>query len=248
MATFNIKAGNTSPAIEYALTPTTVNLTGASVVFRMRPIGTTTWSLSAAATVVTATGTPTVRYAWAAGNTATPGFYEAEFVVTYTDTTVETFPNSEFITINIAGDETGTSADINNVRFLIGDTDSTDYAITNDNIAFALSQASDDLYLAASICCRALAAKYANLVDTKFESVSSNYSQLQNNYTKLAARLESQSKKFGKGGLGVPLVGGISISDVDSVEQDSDRIPSKFRRDQYANPPRGAREDWWGWT
>lgn len=134
------------------------------------------------------------------------------------------------------------------VRFLIGDTDTTDQRVSDEEINFALGQASNDTYLAAAICCRAIAAKYANLVDTKFESVSSNYGQLQEHYTKLAARLESQSKKFGKGGLGVPLVGGISISDVDSVEQDSDRIPSKFRRDQYANPPRGAREDWWGWT
>lgn len=248
MATFNIKQDDTSPSILFALTPTSVNLGGATVQFRMRPIGATAWTIEESAVVAVAVDNPTVRYDWAATDTETPGFYEAEFVVTYSDNSVETFPNSEFITINVVGEETGLSERINNVRFLIGDTDSTDYAITNDNISFALTQANDDLYLAAAICCRALAAKYANLVDTKFESVSSNYGQLQTNYTKLAARLETQSKKFGRGGLGIPLVGGISISDVDAVEQDSDRIPSKFRRDQYANPPRGAREDWWGWT
>jgi hypothetical protein len=214
----------------------------------MRPVGTTAWTLSEAATIITATVSPTVEYDWVSGDTATPGFYEAEFVVTYLGGDIETFPNSEFITVNIFGDETGTSAAINNVRFLIGDTDSTDYAITNDNILFALAQASNDVYLAASICARALAAKYANLVDTRFESVSSNYSQLQDNYNQLAMRLERQSKKFAANGLGIPLAGGISISEIDSVESDTDRVPSKFRRDQYANPPRGGLEEGFGWV
>jgi hypothetical protein len=247
MATFDIKTGDTRPSIVYALTPTTVDLSGASVAFRYRIAGTTTWTTKTA-TVSTPTGTPTVLYNWQTGDTATPGFYEAEFVVTYLGGDIETFPNSEFITVNIFGDETGTSAAINNVRFLIGDTDSTDYAITNDNIAFALAQAGNDVYLAASICARALAAKYANLVDTRFESVSSNYSQLQDNYNQLAMRLERQSKKFAANGLGIPLAGGISISEIDSVESDTDRVPSKFRRDQYANPPRGGLEEGFGWV
>ena len=247
MPTFNIKENDTSPAILYALTPTTVSLVSASVQFRMRTIGATTWALTEDAVVVTETGTPTVRYDWATSDTATPGFYEAEFVVTYADASVETFPNSEFITISIVGDETGISERINNVRFLIGDTDSSDYAITNDNIAFALTQAGDDVYVAGAICARALAAKYANLVDTDFESVSSNYSQLQTNYTKLAQKLEAQSKKYGSRGLGLPAAGGITYSGIRANDLNDDRVQPKFKQDQFANPPVGYDPERYGY-
>ena len=140
------------------------------------------------------------------------------------------------------------TSDRDAVRFLVGDTDTTDQRVTDEEIAFALSQASDDVYLAAAICARALAGKYANLVDTKFESVSSNYSDLRDNYTRLATQLERQSKKFAANGLGIPAAGGMSISEIDSVESDTDRVPSKFRRDQYANPPRGGLEEGFGWV
>ena len=247
MPTFNIKENDTSPAILYALTPTSVNLGSAAVQFRMRSVGSTTWTLTADAVVVTATVTPTVRYDWDAADTTTPGFYEAEFVVTYSDSTVETFPNSEFITINIVGDETGLSERINNVRFLVGDTDSSDYAITNDNVSFALTQAGDDVYLAAAICARALAGKYATYVDTKFEDVSSDYSQMSENYYKLATRLEAQSKKYGSRGLGLPVAGGLTYSDIEANDLNDDRVQPKFKQDQFANPPRGYDPDIYGY-
>jgi len=247
MTTFNIKRNDTSPAILFALTPTSVSLNAAAVRFRMRPVGATAFTLDEEAVIVTPVTTPTVRYDWDAADTATPGFYEAEFVVTYSDNTVETFPNSEFITVNIVGDETGTSADINNVRFLIGDTDSTDYAITNDNIAFSLTQAGGDVYVAAAICARALAAKYASLVDTQFESVSSDYSQLSENYYKLAVRLEAQAKKFGSKGLGIPVAGGLTYSDIEANDLNDDRVQPKFKQDQFANPPRDYEGDKYGY-
>ena len=102
MAVFYIRENDTSPAILYALTPTTVSLAGASVQFRMRSIWKDTFDITGAAVVVTETGTPTVRYDWIASDTATPGFYVAEFVVTYADTTIETFPNYNplFVVVN----------------------------------------------------------------------------------------------------------------------------------------------------
>lgn len=102
---FKIKEGDTSPSIQYALTPTSVVLTGASVVFSMRDRATGTIKVNRqAATIVTATVTPTVQYDWVTADTDTAGTYEAEFEVTYADTTVETFPNDGFITVTITGD------------------------------------------------------------------------------------------------------------------------------------------------
>ena len=134
---------------------------------------------------------------------------------------------------------------INNVRFLIGDTDSSDYAITNDNISFSLTQSGDNIYLAAAICARALAGKYSTYVDTKFESVSSDYSQLAENYYKLARRLEQQAKKY-SAGLGVA-AGGLTYSDIEANDENPDRVKPKFRQDQFANPPRGFEGDKYGY-
>lgn len=102
---FTIKRGDTSPGIEYALLPASISLVGASVRFQMRQgWGARETIVDEPATVVTATVTPTVQYAWQAGNTAVAGFYEAEFRVVYADNTVETFPNSGFIGVLVSDD------------------------------------------------------------------------------------------------------------------------------------------------
>lgn len=124
------------------------------------------------------------------------------------------------------------------VRFLTGDTDTTDRQVTDEEIAFALLQTADDIYNAGAVICRGLAGKYARLVDTSIESVSSAYSQRVTHYTDLAARLIKEGKRFGSVGLGVPVAGGMSISGMEAVEDDADRVPSAFRVDQFSNPPR----------
>lgn len=101
---FYLKKGDTSPSLLYAISPATTDLTGATVSFNMRLSGGATKVSRAAAVVVTATGTPTVRYDWKAADTDTAGFYEAEFEVTYAGGAVETFPNSDFIRVSITGD------------------------------------------------------------------------------------------------------------------------------------------------
>lgn len=131
------------------------------------------------------------------------------------------------------------ASDKDAVRFLIGDTDVTDAALTDEEIAYALAQ-NPNIYAAAAICARAIAGKYATEVDTKFESVSVNYSQKAKAYYELAKRLERQAKT--QGGLGIPLAGGISITERDSVNEDSDRIPPSFYTDQFRNPDGGRDE------
>jgi hypothetical protein len=106
MSTFYIKTGDTSPAIRYALEPSSVVLTGASVRFQMRQRrsrgGATL--IDAAAVVVTVTGTPTVEYQWEAADTANTGTFEAEFRVTYPNGRIETFPNDGFISVKVSED------------------------------------------------------------------------------------------------------------------------------------------------
>jgi hypothetical protein len=101
--TFFIKRGDTSPAVRYALEPLDTNLTGATVRFQMRTRG-GAQVLDAPAQVITATLTPTVQYAWQPSDTATAGQFEAEFRILYADASIETFPNSGFISIRVAED------------------------------------------------------------------------------------------------------------------------------------------------
>jgi len=102
---FTLKRGDTSPSIIFSLAPTSVVLTGATARFSMRSRFTGAIKVNrAVAVVVTATGTPTVRYDWQSADSDTSGSYEAEFEITYAGGAVETFPNSGFIPVEISGD------------------------------------------------------------------------------------------------------------------------------------------------
>lgn len=101
MATFTIKKNDTSPALEYTLSPA-VDLTGASVRFHMRSRG-GALKVDAAASITTPTP-GIVQYDFLAVDTDTVGTYEAEFEVTYADNTIETFPNSGYLIVNISDD------------------------------------------------------------------------------------------------------------------------------------------------
>ena len=126
-----------------------------------------------------------------------------------------------------------TTDDLDAVRFLVGDTTSP-YQLSDLEVTFALDQ-NANIYGAAAICARALAARFARRVDIKFETVESKYSQLRDSYEQLARSLDAQAKK--RGGLGIPLAGGISRADVENVENTPDRVKPFFYDNWGNNPP-----------
>lgn len=103
MSTFAIKRNDTSPSWVVTLTEAAGNLSGATVNMHMKLPGASSAKVDAACTIVDATA-GTVRYDWSSGDTDTAGLYEAEFEVTYSDATVETFPNVGFFLVNVDGD------------------------------------------------------------------------------------------------------------------------------------------------
>ena len=108
MMTFSMKQNDTSPAMLATLQDASgaaVDITGASVRFHMRQIGSTQVKVDAAATIVSALD-GTVRYNWIAADTADIGSYQAEFEVTYADASIETFPNDGYIRVEITDDIT----------------------------------------------------------------------------------------------------------------------------------------------
>ena len=94
--TFYIKQNDTKPSLFAQLLSegSAIDLTGATVRFHME-------SGVDSPAVITDAATGNVRYDWSTGDTATPGIFHAEFEVTFSDGTVETFPNDGYLSINI---------------------------------------------------------------------------------------------------------------------------------------------------
>lgn len=128
---------------------------------------------------------------------------------------------------------TATAAEqLDSVRFLVGDTDTNDQQVQDEEIAFALEQTGSNIYYAASWVARGIAAKYSRLVDTDLDGqLAESYSQLQTHYSKLSDRLEYQGKTT-SGGIGFA-AGGLSRARMKAVESDTDRKGSRIRRDQF---------------
>ena len=103
---FYLKTGDTSPALSVTLKDAdgnAVDLTGATVVFNMNNEDDEQVIDRGACTILVA-ASGTVKYSWSAADTATAGYYTAEFEVTYSDTTVETFPNRGYLEVQITDD------------------------------------------------------------------------------------------------------------------------------------------------
>lgn len=134
-------------------------------------------------------------------------------------------------------DETDLSTDtasgrLNAVRLLIGDTNTNDQQVQDEEITFALSQTGNSVYYAAAWVSRTLASKFARYVDTDLDGqLSESYSQLQDHYKSLAKELEYQGQKAG-GALGVA-AGGISQAEMKVARQDDDRVKPRIQRDMF---------------
>ena len=110
------------------------------------------------------------------------------------------------------------------VRMLIGDTDVTSPQLQDEEIGYALVQR-PSLFGAAALCCRSLAAKYAISVTTAAGDTKLQNSDISKAYARLAASFDAQAAQSGAG---LPYAGGISVTDKQSVAEDSDRVEPQF--------------------
>jgi hypothetical protein len=103
---FKIKENDTTPSLRASLlngSGDPVDLIGTTVRFYMRLMGSNSTTIDASASVINeANGI--VQYDWVAGDTADVGSYQAEFEVTYSDGNIETFPNANYIGVEIIDD------------------------------------------------------------------------------------------------------------------------------------------------
>ena len=120
---------------------------------------------------------------------------------------------------------------LNSVRLLIGDTDTNDQQVQDEEIVFGLAQANNNVYSAGAWVCRVIAAKYSRNVDSEISgALKESASQLQDHYNSLADNLEYQGQKLG--GLGIA-AGGIKVSTVDGVRANTNRVKPEFNKDQF---------------
>jgi hypothetical protein len=134
---------------------------------------------------------------------------------------------------------TTASGRLNSVRLLVGDTDDADQLAQDEEILFALSQANNNIYYAAAWVCRTVAAKFSRMVDTTLDgALSAKYSTRSKQYQQLAAQVEAQGKKTSGKSLGV-FGGGYSSSDMQVVNQDTDRVKPAFSITQFDNVEAG---------
>jgi len=104
VADFVIKQNDTSPDFQRTLLDSdgvAVPLTGATVRFHMYDQMRTTAKIDGAATITDAAN-GVVVYSWAAGDTDTTGWYWGEFEVTFSDGSIETFPNTGYTSIKVS--------------------------------------------------------------------------------------------------------------------------------------------------
>jgi hypothetical protein len=118
---------------------------------------------------------------------------------------------------------TSITTDLAKVRHLIGDTDSTDPLLTDEQITFELVEDSN-IYLCAANCCDRICAQLARKIDRNGTGFSATRSQKFQHYKDLAEILRSKSSTQCD-----VYWSNLSLDDADSIEQDSDFIQPSFK-------------------
>lgn len=121
------------------------------------------------------------------------------------------------------------SSDLDALRFLIGDTDTSDQQFSDEELNYLLDQTDDNVVAAALLAIDRLLIKYSRTPDQKTGDIDIKYSQRVEQLTKARASITA-------GLAPVPYAGGISVSDMESVRDDTDRAGPIFALGMTDNP------------
>lgn len=120
---------------------------------------------------------------------------------------------------------------LDTVRLLIGDTDECDQVLQDEEILYYINEYQCPR-TAAIESALAIAAKYSRLVDESVGQVRVSFSQRADHFYKLADRIKERQSIFG----GIPIAGGLSISEKNTIESNHDRFRPGFTKDLHDNP------------
>jgi len=132
------------------------------------------------------------------------------------------------------------------IRFLTGDTDTNDQLINDEEIAWTNNQvtgsdtATTALYEVSYRVMVAIASKFSRLADQSVGDLKVDMFQKATNAREQAALLKQQALR--EGNTPTPYAGGISVSDKEIDEDDSDIVQPYFSRGQWTNSRGGAND------
>ena len=119
------------------------------------------------------------------------------------------------------------------MRFLVGDTNTARPELSDSEVDFLLSEEGGDAARAAARAAEALAAKYVKIADEK------QVGPLRLTYTEKAARFTTLAKSLWRRAAAssvAPYAGGISVSDKEANEANTDRVAPALSRDMMDYP------------
>ena len=127
----------------------------------------------------------------------------------------------------------------NAVRLLVGDTDTLDQQVQDEEIMFALEQTGYNVYYAGAFVAEVVAAKFARLVTSEVDrTLRVRYSDMQSQYRALARDLREQVVRVG--GLSVS-AGGINTLEMSTVRNNPLRPKASYKGEfKY---PRGSHDN-----
>lgn len=120
--------------------------------------------------------------------------------------------------------DTALTASKDKVRFLVGDTDTNDQLLQNEEITYILIGKSN-VYRAAAEACRAIALKLGRELSLEAPAMSWSADDQYQHYISLADKYDKQA--VASGAVGV-FGGGISVADRDTRDEDTDRVQPTF--------------------
>lgn len=241
MADVSIRKGDRLPQLDrqFLVDGSGVNLTGSTVTFNMYKASDGTQVITDGTVTIVTAATGNVRYSWTASDaTLDADTYLASFTATYGDGRKLTAPNTGmlvvefFDVIEVDWLYTGEPATrtIDAVRLLIGDTDSTDQLIADNEITYLIGR-HGSVNRTASEACRAIAAKFARLMNRSIGGLSADFSAKYNQYMQLADSLLSKEETEPV----APFISGYNRVDKEARENELDRETTFSRKGVHDN-------------
>jgi hypothetical protein len=123
----------------------------------------------------------------------------------------------------------GLFTDLDRVRFLCGDVDTTDQLVADEVVTGVLSMYGNLFHSSAAVC-RHLSARFSRQADISEDDLRKALSQRAKAYSDRAKELDTQASSTGSVMVPTMFAGGISVSDKQTREQDTNRVPPFFSR------------------
>lgn len=129
------------------------------------------------------------------------------------------------------------SSDLDTIRFLVGDTETTEQKISNEEIDYLIDEWDADVYEAASAAALHLSNTAASWLTYSADGSSLSLSEAQDKYARLAERLQAQKNRKLRA---APYVGGMEVGDVHAHDQDVSVVHTDFGTGMHDNRREGS--------